>query len=118
MKGYMGFGPKLCADRYRTSGGSRGSGRPVHVGRPVFWHWTGGVGRPVGVGHPVAGASSGWDLAGWLELQVLVVRAWSVVQQLEISRLLSFSFLVLGVLAVLSVGCSSSVAFLQVPDHA
>ena len=54
VKGYMGFGPKLCADRYRTSagvrssGGSWASGRPVVSGLPLIRLGCRGTDRPVG----------------------------------------------------------------------
>ena len=35
VKGYMGFGPKLCVDRYRTSAGDRSSGGSWGSGHPV-----------------------------------------------------------------------------------
>ena len=66
----------------------------------------GGVGRPVGVSRPAAGACAGWDLAGRLEPP-------GVERPRDVGRPMSGSFkrsfflsIELGVLAVLSVGCS------------
>ena len=77
----------------------------------------GGVGRLVGVGRPVAVACEGWDLAGRLEPPG-VGRPRGVGRPMTGSFERSFFLSIeLGVLAVLSVGCSWSMASLQIPDH-
>ena len=77
----------------------------------------GGVDRPVLFGCPGVGARAGWELAGQSEPpRVGRPRDFgrSKTGSFEKSFFLSIE---LGVLVVLSVGCSSFMAFLQIPDH-